>query len=202
MLGFLLWTAATYIGADCLFTCADVDQLIRSVQFALSSICTSLRWKRSLFLSVASLAALTWRGMFFKLTWQMRAECQMSLGHLAAGVRDVCVTATVPWRCSNSGCSPAPVCLVFSNTELELAFAFWKPWNPEPSSVSWKISWPSCQCQAFSPWILSKFWLNCTLFVLPQTSEILSAIRTNYIIRDRPCPEIWQSWKRGERTQR
>lgn len=166
----------------------------------LSDTCTFVCQKQSIFPKCRGFGSpdLVW-GIFFKLTW----PDVIGSTHYQ---RQRCV-----WHCQEA-VMVFQQCL-FSGTGLSGALGQWteagvcflkamKPQGPQPFSVIWKISWPSCQCQVFSLWILRKFSLNCTFFVLPQTHEALSAIRSNYIIGDRPCPEIWQTWKTGERTQR
>lgn len=187
------------MGAGFLFVCAGVGQLILCVQTTSVIPALSSVRNKAFSRSVEALAALTWWGIFFKLTW----PDVIGSTHYQ---RQRCV-----WHCQEA-VMVFQQCL-FSGTGLSGALGQWteagvcflkamKPQGPQPFSVIWKISWPSCQCQVFSLWILRKFSLNCTFFVLPQTHEALSAIRSNYIIGDRPCPEIWQTWKTGERTQR
>lgn len=114
----------------------------------------------------------SWRGMFFKLTWQMHLMCQVSSGQLVISVGDVCGTAKMWWQCFGSGCPLAPGCLVLWEGEPKWRSAFPKRWSPR-APVRLLLSEKSLLflCQVFSPWILGKFWLNCVrIFLYCQKS--------------------------------
>lgn len=102
-----------------------------------------------------------WLGGEYSLNW----PGQMSLAQLTTSVRGVCGTAKRQWWCFSSVCSPAPVCLVLSDSELKLGFAFWKPWNPKApnhflSSEKSLGLLVSVKCSAFG------FWENSHLIAL------------------------------------